>query len=139
MSGKNKRDLLADIATSNGLELIYAFGSRADEACRCIEEDRDGLSLTASDLDIAVLARDPLDIDRLVVIAACLEDLLGVPRVDLVDLSQVPAFLALDAVCGELLYAADLEKEARFQLYVLRRAGDLLPFQREREKAVLGF
>lgn len=139
MTGKNKRQLLADISESFGLDVVYAFGSRAAEAQQTLVEDRDGLARTASDLDIGVLARGPLDLDGKVELAAALEDLFGAPRVDLLDLSRAAPYLALEAVCGELLHARDAEKEARYQLYVLRRAADLLPFQRQRDKSVLGF
>ena len=61
-----------------------------------------------------------------------LEELLGVPRVDLVILPEADAFLAAEIVRGELLYAQDLDQEAETQLYYLRRAGDLAPFFRER-------
>jgi len=139
LTRKNRRQTLTDIAESFGLDLVYAFGSRAKDAHRFVVEDHERLPSTDSDLDIAVLAAATLDVERKVAAAASLEDLFGGPRVDLVELSRAPPFLALDAVCGELLYAVDGEKEARYQLYVMRRAADLLPFQREREKTVLGF
>ncbi len=66
-----------------------------------------------------------------------LEDLLDVPRVDLVILPEAPPFLALDIVQGELLCATDPVAEAEYQLYVLRRAGDLAPFERERRRMIL--
>ena len=139
MATRNKRQLLRDIAESFTLDVVYAFGSRAAEARRFVVASHERLPLTASDLDIGVLAPAPLDIERKVALAASLEDLFGVPRVDVVDLSLAPPFLALEVVCGELLYAAAEEKEARYQLYVMRRAADLLPFQREQDKSVLGF
>jgi uncharacterized protein len=130
---------LADTASALGLELVYVFGSRALEVHRFLGEDMASLAPGSSDVDIAVLAAGPLDIDRKVAIAAALEDLLGLPRVDVVDLREASPFLALDAVTGELLFAEDAETEARYQLYVMRRAADLLPFQREWEESVLGF
>jgi hypothetical protein len=38
----------------------------------------------------------------------------------------------------ELLWGADEDDEAEYQLYVLRRAGDVAPFERERREAVPG-
>jgi hypothetical protein len=43
----------------------------------------------------------------------------------------------VDIICGELLYTSDPDQQARYELFVLRRAGDLLPFQRERTRMIL--
>ena len=58
-------------------------------------------------------------------------------RVDLVVLPEASPFLALDIVTGELLLARDPDREAEYQLFVLRRAGDLAPFERARRALVL--
>ena len=65
-----------------------------------------------------------------------LEEIFEVPRIDLVVVSEVDPFLALDIVRGELIYCADHDEQAEHELYILRRAGDLAPFQRERVKRV---
>ena len=51
---------------------------------------------------------------------------------DLILLPEADPFLALDIIKGELLYCADPDRQAEDELYVLRRAGDLAGFQRER-------
>lgn len=56
---------------------------------------------------------------------------------DLVMLPEAEAYLALDVVSGELLYCADAVRQAEYELYVLRRAGDLAPFERERRALLL--
>jgi len=66
-----------------------------------------------------------------------LEDLLGVCRVDLVILSEASPFLALDVISGEQLYSPDLDRAAEYELYILRRAGDLAYFERQRRKQIL--
>ena len=38
---------------------------------------------------------------------------------------------------GELLFCADATDQAEYELYVLRRAGDLLPFEHERRDLIL--
>jgi hypothetical protein len=43
----------------------------------------------------------------------------------------------LDVVRGEWLYVGDADVEAVYQLYVLRRAGDLAPFERARLQMIL--
>ena len=61
----------------------------------------------------------------------------GVARVDLVVLPEAGAFLALAVVSGELLYCDNSTEQAEYELYVLRRAGDLLPFERARRELIL--
>jgi hypothetical protein len=66
-----------------------------------------------------------------------LEELFDVGRVDLVILPEAKPYLALDVVRGELLCVTDVDAEAAYQLYVLRRAADLAPLERERRRMVL--
>jgi hypothetical protein len=40
-------------------------------------------------------------------------------------------------VCGELLCVTDPDTEAAYQLYVLQRAGELAPLERERRRMLL--
>ncbi len=70
-------------------------------------------------------------------LARDLEDVFRGTRIDLVVLADVDPFLALDAVSGDLLYTADKVREAEYELYVLGRAGDLAPFERERRALLL--
>ena len=70
-------------------------------------------------------------------IAIELEELLNVGRVDLVVLSEATPFLAVEIIRGELLYSEDLGKQAEDELYILRRAADLAPFDLERQRLVL--
>jgi hypothetical protein len=71
-------------------------------------------------------------------LAASIEVVLDVPRVDLVVAGEASSFLAADVVSGELLVDLSPRETADFELYALRRAGDLLPFQRSRIAAVIG-
>ena len=73
-----------------------------------------------------------LPVERKVAIAAGLEDLLGVSRVDLVVLPEVDPFLAVNVIRGERLFFRDARRSDEYELFVLRRAGDLAPFERER-------
>jgi uncharacterized protein len=66
-----------------------------------------------------------------------IEDLLEVSRVDLVVLQEADPFLAVEIIRGELVYAEDLDRQARYELYILRRAGDLLPFKKERIRMIM--
>ena len=103
----------------------YLFGSRVD-----------GSSHPRSDVDVGVLGRSPLGLEVLVALEGSLEEQLGLP-VDVVDLWTSNAFLALAAVKGERVFERDARALDEFDLYVLRRAGDLAHFERERRAALL--
>jgi len=52
------------------------------------------------------------------------------------DAGRARPYLALDIIRGERLYATDPEACDRFDLYVLRRAADLAPFERQRRRMI---
>ena len=130
---------LERIADRYALRDVYVFGSRAGEiAARLsgrdpVEGPRD------SDVDIAVQPREGATLDAAARsdLAAELEDLLDVARVDLIVLSEAPPFVAFDVVAGELLHTSDALAQAEHELYVLRRAGDLAPLERERIRLII--
>lgn len=133
------RDLLNDLARRYNLVALYAFGSRAAEIAARVTGETVVAAFPSSDVDIGVL---PVRGHRLtaqdrVRLAIALEDVLDVNRVDLVVLPEASPYLALDVVCGELLCVTDPDAEAAYQLYVLRRAGDLAPLERERRRMLL--
>ena len=66
-----------------------------------------------------------------------LEDLFGAGWVDVVCLPEADPFLAANVVRGERLYARDEYEADEYDLYVLRRAGDLAPLERERIALIL--
>lgn len=135
---RDASDRLCDILERFKLAELYVFGSRAQEVASKLGKGQFLLDSTHSDLDIGVRSPEhSLSAQSRVDLTIELEDLFDVPRVDLVVLEEASAFLALDVIRGELLCARDLDEQARYELFVLRRAGDLLPFQREREKMVL--
>lgn len=130
-----------EIGRRFGLAELYVFGSRAAEIAARVRGRRPPAEegTPASDVDIGVrpLARTHLGVDALVALAEELERHLNVPRVDVVLLSTASPFLVLDIIRGELLYCADDDAQAEFELYVLRRAGDLAPYQRFRQELAL--
>lgn len=137
------RDRLAALARQHRLLDLYVFGSRADEIAARVRGEEgsrsDAASSPGSDVDLAVRTRRdaPFDVDARVELTQALEELLDVSRVDLVVLSEAGAFLAEAAIAGELLFCEDTTDQAEYELYVLRRAGDLLPFERERRELIL--
>lgn len=136
--GKKMKDQIIQIATQYHLQIIYAFGSRAKDALDLIEGRIECLTSASSDLDIGVKPERPLTVEEKVEIAIFFEDLFNVPRVDVVVIPEAPIFLALEIVTGEILYKQDATYEAEYQLYIMRRAAELIPYERIRQEMILG-
>jgi predicted nucleotidyltransferase len=130
---------LAELCQLYGVADLYAFGSRAGEIAAKLADQPGPGSLPESDLDIGVYPEDrgAWTPEKKVELTIELEDLFGVGRIDLVLLPEADPFLALDIIRGELLYTSDPDRQARYELFVLRRAGDLLPFQKARHRMIL--
>jgi predicted nucleotidyltransferase len=137
---EERAQTLARLCREFQVDILYAFGSRAHEVQEWLEGRRASLSPGLADVDIGVKpAREArLSVHDKVRLALALEDLLGVTRVDLVSLSDADPFLAANVIRGERLYARDAYEADEYELYVLRRAGDLAPFERERMALILG-
>ena len=130
---------LTDICDRYDLVAVYAFGSRAVEIARRVREE-DAAASSEADVNIGVLpARGrELGVKARVDLMQALEDLFDVARVDLVFLREADPFLTANIVRGERLYARDSYAADEYDLYVLRRAGDLAPLERERMALILG-
>ena len=126
------RTRLAAICQAHGIQVLYAFGSRARGPLELVDGRCITLANTGADLDIGVKPSGPLGIKEKVSVALELEELFGVARVDLVVLPEADPFLAANVIRGERLYAEDEHAAAEYVLYILRRAGDLAPLERER-------
>ena len=129
------REQLREICDRHRIDLVYVFGSRACE----VRDFLYGIGRmdkgATSDVDIGVKAspkRGAMSVREKVEVAAEMEDLLGLGRVDLVILSEVDPFLAANIIRGERLFAKDSYAADEYELYILRRAGDLAPLERER-------
>jgi len=129
---------ISAFARHNGLEIIYAFGSRAKEIQARIQGKTTRSRHPRSDIDLGIKPIRPLSVKEKVQIAVFFEDLFDVSRADVVLLPEAPASLGFEIVSGELLYAANEKSEADCQLYYMRRAADLLPFERERARMIMG-
>lgn len=137
-----KCDLMAGlgvICDRYGIDALYVFGSRALEIASLIRSGQPSIGVALSDVDIGVLPKRGIVIDprAKVRLMAELEDLLGVGRIDFVSLPEASPFLAVEIIRGELLYEADPDRTAEYELFVLRRAADLAVFERERVHDVL--
>ncbi len=130
---------IAEICRRYDIADLYVFGSRVEEVEDLIAGKRFSLESSASDLDIGVLpGKGPeWSPEKRVRLSMELEDLFEVGRVDLVLLPEAEPYLAFDIIRGSLLYSRDLDHQARYELFVLRRAGDLMPFKKERMRMIL--
>ncbi|MCY4662592.1 MAG: nucleotidyltransferase domain-containing protein [Acidobacteria bacterium] len=117
--------LCAVAETQPAVRALYAFGSR-----------QDGGAGPDADLDLGVLYTEPRRLETTLRLEELL-DRVSPYAVDLVDVSRASAFLALAVVRGDRLFTRHPLEADRFELYVLRRAGDLLPFERERRAMLL--
>jgi len=131
---------LAEIAAQYRLDAIYAFGSRVDEIVARVAGQPFTPAHPTSDLDIGVLPQrgalsNPWERGGLV---ADLETAFDAPPVDVVIVPEASPYLALEVIRGERIHIADPDAEARFELYVLRRAGDLAHFERARRATLFG-
>ena len=103
------------------------FGSRAVEIHRFVEGVYEIDKANSSDVDIAVkmVARGLLHIRQKVDLAMEFEDFFGVDALGLVMLTETDPFLAANVIRGERIYCGDTTRADEFDLFVLRRAGDL--------------
>ena len=130
---------ITEIATRYEIADLYVFGSRASEILACLDGQSILQSQPVSDVDFGVLPSnlDEWNPTRRVKLCIELEDLFQVDRIDLVLLPETDPYLALDIIRGELLYTRNPDQQARYELFVLRRAGDLIPFKKERNRMIL--
>lgn len=128
---------LIHLCEQYALDSLYAFGSQAQSAVRSIEMNTP-MPPSESDLDMGVLPRNPLSVIQKIELALALETMFDVSRVDLVALPEADPFLAVNIIRGERLYARENYQSDEYELYLLRRAGDLAPFERERMMMVMG-
>jgi uncharacterized protein len=131
---------LAKIGELYGIAAIYASGSRAEEIASMLRGEESFSSHPQSDVNIGIqmIMGQRLSVKDEVQLTNELEDLFSASRVDLLVVSEAKPFLALDIIRGELLYCWDLDEQAKDELYILRRAGDLAYFERERIRQTLG-
>lgn len=133
-------NILQDVCCRFGVSLLYSFGSRQQEVKHWLDGQLPELSPGPSDVDFGAKAIEGLTwsvIDK-VRLTIAMEDFLGVERVQLVSLAEVDPFLAAEVIRGERLFAREEHTANEYELYVLRRAGDLIPLERQRMALVLG-
>lgn len=136
-----RKQRLNQIADKFGLDIIYAFGSHTKEVAEWLKGEMSALSIPPlSDVDIGVKPSSgrQLSVKEKVRLGMALEDLFSANRVDLVVITEVDPFLAANVIRGERIYCKDEYEADEYDLYILRRAGDLAPLERERISLIMG-
>ena len=131
---------LAELSNVYRLTAIYAFGSRAEEVASAISTGETLFSSGSSDIDIALLpeASVRLSLRQKVRFSIEMENLLGVSKCDVIVLPEADPFLSAQAILGERIYCCDTFRADEYELYLLRRAGDLIPLEKERMALIMG-
>lgn len=119
------------------IKAFYVFGSRGAELFQAIQDDLIQLAKSPSDLDFGVLTHSPFSIEGKVNLTLELESLFGHSDIDLFILQEADAFLAANIIRGERIFAEDSYLADEYELFVLRRAGDLAELERQRMTAIL--
>ena len=91
------------------LQAAWLFGSQVS-----------GRTHSESDVDVAVLASQPLTLDQRLALQMALEEALQTYRLDLVDLRKAGVVLQFEALNGERLLCRSPEKVAEFSSLVGR-------------------
>jgi predicted nucleotidyltransferase len=112
------------------LKALYVFGSRSADMLHAISDDLFQLPPSQSDLDIGVLTHSPFSIENKVNLTLELENLFGLPSIDLFILQEVDAFLAANIIRGERVFAGDPHLADEYELFVLGYAGELIEIER---------
>ncbi len=130
---------LAQLCQQHGVIALYVFGSRAQEARQWLSGQLQNLT-GQSDVDVGIrITPGPIwSVKEKVRFALALENLMECTRVDLVILQEADPFLAVEIIRGERLFDRDEYEADEYDLYILRRAGDLMPLERERQALILG-
>ena len=137
---KDRLGRISAFCKRHDIESLHAFGSRAREVADWVEGKRPTLARSSADIDIGTLPQNgrKLSIREKSAIAIELEEIFQAGRVDLIVVPEADPFLAANVIRGERLYCRDTYAADEYELYMLRRAGDLAPLERERLSLIEG-
>jgi predicted nucleotidyltransferase len=138
VTSMNRKEALEKLCKDFGIDTLYVFGSRSKEVADLLGDETLTLSRGLSDVDIGVrlIPGKKLTVKEKSLLSILLEDFFDATRVDLVILSDADPFLAANIIRGERLYAKDEYMADEHELYIMRRAGDLVPLESERERLI---
>ncbi|MEJ5376666.1 MAG: nucleotidyltransferase domain-containing protein [bacterium] len=134
------QEYLKNLCSKYEIEIIYSFGSRAKEVKDFLDGSIAQLDEGGSDVDIGIKLKpgSSLSVREKVLLSLEIEAILGVERIDLCLVNEVDPFLAAEIIRGERVFCCDEYLADQYDLYILRRAGDLEPLERDRSRLVLG-
>jgi predicted nucleotidyltransferase len=128
---------LHEICREFDLLSVYLFGSRADDGLRVLRGE--SVSVKGSDLDVGVFSVSRrVEPGLLGELQIALEEVFDPLRVDLVPLDRVDPLFQFRAIDGHRIATSDSTATDERELEVMRRAADLLPFQRQAELDTFG-
>jgi hypothetical protein len=93
-----------DLSERFNILILYVFGSYASNNANAL-----------SDLDVAFLAENKFNVDKILSLIGELQDIFEEEAIDLVDLSQVSLTLIHRVFKGRCLYARDLRTKIEFE------------------------
>jgi uncharacterized protein len=136
----DRNQILKEFAGRYNFSFLNSFGSKSLEVRDFISGKINIIEKNGSDIDIGVYYKNRYkpSIKEKTKLTLELEEFFNINKVDLIDLSEAKTFLALDIIKGELLYCDDPDTQSEFELYILRKAGDLAFFERERRNMIMG-
>lgn len=129
---------LKKICRRYSIDTIYAFGSRGMELKLFAAGAGDIDRSKVSDFDVAVkiTSKKSLSVRQKSQLTIDFEELFQLTRLDLVVINETDPFLAANIIRGERIFCRDEYMADQYELYILRRAGDLIPLERERLKII---
>jgi hypothetical protein len=137
----NKRmNFLKQLCKDFDIDILYVFGNGAREVRNWVAERMGEIFPNSLNVDIGVrpLTKRHFGLKKRVFLTIALENFLGVNKVNLVVIPEVDLFLAANIIHGERLFFRNEYEADEYELYVLRRAGKLLPFKEERHEFIFG-
>lgn len=139
MSNK-RRDFLKQLCKDFGIDILYVFGSRAKQVRNWIAGKGEIISSASSDVDIGVrlLPGRRLRFKEKASLVMALEDFLGINKLNLVVIPEADPFLAANIIHGERLFFRNEYEADEYELYILRRAGNLPLLEKERPEFIFG-
>ncbi|MFO7688441.1 MAG: nucleotidyltransferase domain-containing protein [Desulfobacterales bacterium] len=125
---------LEEICRRYSIDTIYSFGSRGMELKLFVAGTGDIDRSKTSDFDVAVKIppKKSLIVREKSQLTIDLEELFQLTRLDLVVINEADPFLAANIIRGERIFCRDEYLADQYELYIFRRAGDLIPLERER-------
>lgn len=139
MSNK-RRSFLKQLCRDFDIDILYVFGSRAKQVRDWIAGKREIISPDSLDVDIGVrlLPGTRLTFKEKAFLTMALKDFLGVDKVNLMVIPEANPLLAANIIHGERLFFRNEYEADEYELYILRKAGNLPSLEKERSEFIFG-